>query len=109
MKNEEEKKEEKKEEEKKKDELIPPRPELDKISSQRIQFYTASDNLPQHPRTIYFNYNPKYINNNQIPTKGKITQYEIISKKYMVVYKAYKGHTICIKETMKKKNKIRKR
>ena len=109
MKKEEEKKEEKKEEEKKKDELIPQRPELEKIKSQRIQFYTASDNLPQHPRTIYFNYNPKYIKNNQISTKGKITQYEIISKKYMVVYKAYKGHPICIKETMKSNNIIRTR
>ena len=100
-------KEDKKQNPKKEEELIPDRPELEKIKSQKINLFCPPENLPSHPRTLFFIYDPKLNDNNQIRTKGKIIPYEIISKKYMMVYKTFRDTSFCIKEVMRYNNLIR--
>ncbi len=100
-------KEDKKEKPKKEDELIPDRPELERIKSQKINLFCPPETLPSYPRTLFFLYNPNLNENYPIRTKGKITPYEIISKKYMMVYKTFSDSSICLKEVMRHNNLIR--
>ena len=106
-KKEDKKKDDKKENPKKEDELIPDRPELEKIKSQKINLFCPPENMSPYPRTLFFINNPNFNDNNPIRTRGKITSYEIISKKYMMVYKTYRDTSICLKEVMRHNNLIR--
>ena len=86
-------------------ELNPDRPELKNRKIQKLKFLCPPSNLPYHPRTLFFYYDPKLNKNPQ--TKLKIVDYEIKDKKYMVLYKAYQNLPLCLSEPMKYNNVIR--
>ena len=86
-------------------ELKPDRPELRNRKIQKLKFLCPPSNLPYHPKTLFFYYDPKLNKNPQ--TKLKIVDYEIKDKKYMVLYKAYQNLPLCLSEPMKYNNVIR--
>ena len=86
-------------------ELKPDRPELKNRKIQKLKFLCPPSNLPYHPNTLFFYYDPKLNKNPQ--TKLKIIDYEIKERKFMVLYKAYQNLPLCLSEPMKYNNIIR--
>ena len=87
------------------DVILPERPELKNRKIQKIKFLCPPSNLPYHPNTLFFYYDPKLNKNPQ--TKLKIIDYEIKERKFMVLYKAYQNLPLCLSEPMKYNNIIR--
>ena len=87
------------------DVILPERPELKNRKIQKLKFLCPPSNLPYHPNTLFFYYDPKLNKNPQ--TKLKIIDYEIKERKFMVLYKAYQNLPLCLSEPMKYNNIIR--
>ena len=87
-------------------ELVPFRPEVINITSQRIKLLIPPISGPSHPRTVYFIYDPK-INNNLPQNNIKTVEIDIIEKKFMFLYKAYKNLPLCLSEPLKYNKIIR--
>ena len=87
-------------------ELVPYRPELENITSQKILMFVPPPNSPPHPKTVYFLNDPDL--NENIPNKKiKTEEVTINEKKYMFLYKAYKNLPLCLSGPMKFNGVIR--
>ena len=88
------------------EELVPYRPELEKVQSQTLKFLKAPTSGPNHPKTLYFLNDPELNENKYV--KGITTiDIKITDKKYMVLYKAYKNLPLCLSGPMEYNNVIR--
>ena len=85
------------------EELIPYRPELENVTSQTLTFLIPPKT--KHPRTVYFINDPE-LNENE-PNQFKTEDVEIVEKKYMFLYKAYKNLPLCLSGPMKFNRVIR--
>ena len=88
------------------DELLPYRPELENVICQKITLLIPPSSSPYHPPTVYFMNDPK-INDNNKQNNLKIKDVDIIEKKYMLLYKAYKNTPLCLAGPMKYNGIIR--
>ena len=87
-------------------ELVPYRPELQNISSQRITLLIPPSSGPNHPRTVYFINDPE-LNENLPQKKYNTVDVRIDEKKFMFLYKAYKNLPLCLSGPMKYNRVIR--
>ena len=87
------------------EELVPHRPELENVNSQTITLLIPPKTGPKHPRTVYFINDPQ-INENK-PNKYMTEEVEIVEKKFMFLYKAYKNLPLCLSGPMKYNRVIR--
>ena len=87
------------------EELIPYRPELENVTSQTITLLIPPSTGPSHPRTVYFINDPE-LNENK-PNKFKTQDVQIVEKKFMFLYKAYKNLPLCLSGPMKYNRVIR--
>ena len=87
-------------------ELVPYRPELENVTSQKITLLVPPSSGPSHPRTVFFINDPEL--NENLPLKNYETvDVKITEKKYMFLYKAYKNLPLCLSGPMKYNRVIR--
>lgn len=84
--------------------LIPFRPELQNITSQKILLLSSSFKYKNCVRTVYF---LKELNENKLIKKLSITEMEIKDKKFMIIYRGYQNEKICLKSIMENNGVIK--
>lgn len=87
-------------------ELKPYRPELERITLQKLKFLLPPSSGPTHPKTLYFINDPE-LNENKVVKGINTVDIEIKEKKFMVLYKAYKNLPLCLSGPMKYNRVIR--
>ena len=87
-------------------EVIPYRPELRNVTSEKITLLSPPPGTPYHPRTLFF-FNDPEVNPNEQNKQLILNEITIQDKKFMIFYKAYKNLPLCLSEPMKYNNIIR--